>query len=179
LDPKKKRLTLIVFMEPGEDEEFKRTGTFCCKREPFADGMMEFARKTKKIPYSDRFVSIAVLREGEAPCGSAVSIYGESPSGGKPVYAILKPTTKLLSDIATVGDDDIRQILTQLAKRSKATVPYESLLKRIDNLTDLTIKKKVIAMRKRTFSRGTHDYTEARLNRCLQISEVKSWHECD
>ena len=172
-------MRLVVFMEPGEDEAFKRTGTFCCKREPFANGIMEFAQKEKKIPYSNRFVSIAVLREGEYPCESAASIYGESPSPGKPVYATLRLTRKLLSDITIVGDDDIRQIFTQLAKRWKATVPYESLLNRIDNLIGLTVEDKVIALRKRTLNRGTHDYTEARLNRCLRISEVKSWHECD
>jgi hypothetical protein len=175
----KKSLTLVVFMEPGEDERFERTGFFCCEREPFADGMMAFSKKIKKLPYSDTFVSIAVLREGEKICQSAASIYGDNALGGKPVYAVLKITRRLLQKTEIVGDDDVRQIFTQIAKRWRNKTPYDSLLKQIDNLKALTAEQKLIKLRKRTFNRGQHKYTEARLNRPLKFAEVKSWDICN
>lgn len=175
----KRSLTLVVFMEPGEDERFEQAGSFCCKREPFADGMIEFSRKMKKLPYCGTFVSIAVLREGEKICQSAASIYGDNPRAGKPVYAVLRITRKLLNKIEIVGDDDVRQLFTQIAKRWKNKTPYDSLLKRIDNLKRLTAEQKVRKLRKRTFNRGQHKYTEARLNRKLKRAEVKSWGTCE
>lgn len=175
----KRLLTLVVFMEPGEDEKFEQRGFFCCKREPFADGMIDFSKKMKKLPYCDRFVSIAVLREGEKICESAASIYGDTPCVGNPVYAVLKITRKLLKKIEIVGDDDVRQLFTQIAKRWKSKDPYDSLLKRLDNLKTLTAEQKLRKLRKRTFNRGQHKYTEARLNRCLKFAEVKSWGICD
>jgi hypothetical protein len=120
-----------------------------------------------------------VLRLGEEICESAASIYGENHPSDKPVYAVLKNTRKLLANIEIVGDDDVRQILTQIAKRWKNGVPYGPLLNRIDNLAKLTNEEKCRKMRKRTFDRGRHGYTEARLNRCLELAEVKSWGVCD
>jgi hypothetical protein len=174
-----KSLTLVVFMEPGEDEWFKHTGSFRCQREPFADGMMEFSKKTKKLPYGVKFVSITVLREGEEICQSAASIYGDNSCGGSPIYAVLKITRKLLEKIEVVGDDDVRQTFTEIAKRWKSKAPYDSLLKRIDDLRTLTAEQKLRRLRKRTFNRGQHKYTEARLNRALMLLEVKSWGKCD
>src|SRR5271165_4762696 len=177
--PHSNAVMLVVFMEPGEDEEFKRIGFFCCRREPFADGMSEFSRKTGKLPYSDKFVAITVLRFDEEICESTASIYGERHAGDKPVYAVLKNSRRLLADIEIVGDDDVRQIFTQIARRWKIREPYGSLLNRIDNLAKLTPEEKCRKMRERTFDRGHHEYTEARLNRCLELAEVKSWGVCE
>lgn len=75
---KDRRVKLVVFMEPGKEDEFEERGFFCCRREPYADGMEKFSKKTKQLPYSCKFVSIAVLRADEDICDSAASIYGNA-----------------------------------------------------------------------------------------------------
>jgi hypothetical protein len=177
----KEEVKLVVFMEPHERDEFERCGTFCCKPESTAALIKSFCRQTSRLPYNDHFVSIAVLRPDEEPCESGAAIYGfeDKPNISSIPYAILKQSPDLLNSIELVGDDDLKQILTLIAKLWNGKDQYESLMKRVKDLRSLPTDRKPGELLKWTYSRGPHKYSEARLNRCLTWQEVAKWSDCD
>ncbi len=177
----KEEVILVVFMEPQEKEEFERCGTFCCKPESTAARIKRFCQQTGRLPHSEQFVSIAVLRPDEKPCESGAAIYGfeDKPNISSIHYAILKQTPELLNSIELVGDDDLKQILTLIANLWDRKDQYESVMRRIKDLRSLPADLKPSELLKWTRSRGPHQYSEARLNRCLSWQEVADWEICD
>src|SRR5260370_30930096 len=144
---------LVVFMEPEEKEEFERCGTFCCKPESTAALIKSFCQKTSRLPYSDHFVSIAVLRPDEKPCESGAAIYGfeDKPNISAIHYATLKCTPELLNSIELVGDDDLKQILTLIAKVWNSNGQYESIMNRVRNLRSVPTERKPSELLKWTY----------------------------
>jgi hypothetical protein len=177
----KEEVMLVVFMEPQEKEEFERCGTFCCKPDSTAARIKKFCQQTGRLPYSEQFVSIAVLRPDEKPCKSGAAIYAleDKPSISSLHYAVLKQTPELLNSIELVGDDDLKQILTLIADLWDRRDQYESVMSRIQDLRSLPADLRPTELLKWTYSRGPHAYSEARLNRCLGSQEVADWEICD
>jgi hypothetical protein len=175
------RVKLVVFMEPEEKDTFEESGTFCCKRESTAPIILRFCKGTGSLPYSVEFVSIAVLRSDENPCDSGAAIYGleDSLSVSSLHYAVLKQTPEVLADIALVGDDDLKQILTLVSTRWENKEQYASVMGRVQDLRAFLPERKPSEMLRWTYHRGQHDYSEARLNRCLNWREVAEWGSCD
>jgi hypothetical protein len=122
-----------------------------------------------------------VLRPNEKPCESGAAIYGfeDKPKISSVHYAILKQTPELLNSLKLVGDDDLKQILTLIAKLWNGKGQYESVMNRVKDLRSLATERKPIELLKWTYSRGPHKYSEARLNRCLTWHEVAEWKICD
>jgi hypothetical protein len=152
-----------------------------CAPESTAFLITRFCERTKRLPYSARFVSIAVLRLQEDPCDSGATIYGveDKPSLAPIHYAVLKQSPELLACVELVGDDDLKQILTVIAKRWNNKEEYASVIRRAKDLRSLPVERRLSEMRKWTYSRGQRSYSEARLNRPLTWQEVTEWGICD
>jgi len=171
-------MTLIVFMEPDEKEAFLASGTFCCAPEDNAVRVKAFC-KTKGLPYPCPFVSIAVLNDDEEPCESHAQIYGFGATLAPPIYAILKTSDEVISAIALVGNDDLKQALDTMARRHRSRQPYDSILRNIKDLRNYSRHERLDIMLSLTRSRGSHGYTEARLNRPLSLGDVADWGICE
>lgn len=73
----------------------------------------------------------------------------------------------------------LKQILDEMSQRWQSGSLYGSMLKRIKDLRKFSFASKPEIMLKFTRRRGAHDYSEARLNRRLQLDEVEDWGKCD
>ncbi len=80
---------------------------------------------------------MAVLRLHLNPCQSGAAIYAfENQSSLSPLdYAILDQTPALLGSIDLVGDDDLKQILTRIAKFWGNHDQYKSMMHRVQDLS--------------------------------------------
>jgi hypothetical protein len=176
-----KAVKLVVFMEPQEKEDFKERGTFCCNPESTAADIEKFCKEKRRLRYSRSFVSMAVLRLHENPCLSGAAIYAfENQRGLSPLdYAILDQTPELLVSVDLVGDDDLKQILTRIAKLWANHDQYESMMHRVQDLSCFPPELRPRELHDWTGRRGPHGYSEARLNRPLKWQEVVQWGVCD
>lgn len=174
------RVRLVLFLEPSDQAIIEAGGEFCCESEPSAARIIEFCRRTGKLPYSRKFVSLAVIGAGENICESEARMYGDDSNIlGKTRYGIINTDQAVLESIDIVGRNDLRQLLTQLADRWKQQSPSDSLLRQVKDLRGKSIEQKWRALRWSTTGRGSHGYSEARLNRCLTLDDVCRWGECD
>ena len=176
-----KAVKLVVFMEPQEKKDFEARGTFCCKPESTAAAIEKFCREKRRLRYSRSFVSMAVLRLDENPCQSGAAIYALENQHrlSRLDYAILDQTPELLLSIDLVGDDDLKQILTRIAKLWANHDQYESMMRRVQDLSSLPAELRARELHDWTGRRGPHGYSEARLNRPLNWQEVAEWGVCD
>jgi hypothetical protein len=76
-------IVLVVHLEEPEMNEFRETGRYCCKPESGMDLVKSFCRSTRKLPYSETFVSIAAYRPEEIICESPATTYGDSTATKK------------------------------------------------------------------------------------------------
>jgi BMFP domain-containing protein YqiC len=119
-----------------------------------------------------------VYRPSEDICSSRATIYGESGSLKKSRYVKLM-VERVLKSIDVVARDDFRQVAVEIANRQKRGEPYESRMQQLRDMRSLSdTQQKIAALLWSTRDRGSHGYSEARLNRCLEEADVESWHKC-
>ncbi|MGB9078183.1 MAG: hypothetical protein WCC26_15185 [Terracidiphilus sp.] len=176
-------MKLIVFMEPEEREKFERTGKHVCKPEGRPEKLNRFIRKTNALSYpTENFVSIAVLRQEELPCGSGAHIYAlqERASVDALDYATIEHSELFLKSIVAVANDDLKQVVWRIAELWSTHGQWQSEFSRsVQDLRKVPNNRRQLEMIKWTWNRGEHGYSEARLNRPLLLSEVKEWGQCD
>jgi len=172
---------LVVFLEPEDKQLILEGKAFCCKSEQEASRIEDFSRRMRKLPYSRKFVSIAVIGPNEEICKSAARIYGDDYNGldRRTEYAILKTGDSVIDFINIAGRDDLRQLLSQISDRWKRHDLYDSLLRMTKDMRQMTRSEKLKALRWATVHSGNHDYSEARLNRCITADDVACWGSCD
>jgi len=172
---------LVVFLEPEDKKLILDGKSFCCESEQEAGRIEEFSRKTGKLPYSRTFVSMAVIGPNEDICKSAARIYGDDYDGlqGRTEYAVLKTGDTVMNDINIAGRDDLRQLLSQIADKWKRNGLNDSLLRMAKDMRPMTRGEKLEALRWATVHSGNHNYSEARLNRCIILDDVACWGSCD
>lgn len=173
---------LVVFMETADRDRVESDNhKFCCNPDPQAAQIEAFCRGTGHFVYSRTFVSIAVVGPNENICESVALMYGDADDDDdvfqKPQCAVLKP--EVICNIDMVGRDDLRQLLTEMANRWGRNHSVESHLGRARNLRPLSAAEKWEALLWATMERGSHGYSEARLNRCITSDDVDHWEECD
>jgi hypothetical protein len=151
------------------------------KPESNASRIQRFCKTTGLFRYSKAFVSIAVLPSDEDPCNSGAAIYTiENGSNLSHLdFAVLPLAKELLDSIEIVGNDDLKQVLNLIAGLWEKGQSYESELPRIKNLSLMNREDKHEATFALTRHRGQHNYSEARLNRALELKEVADWGTCD
>jgi len=171
---------LVVFLEPDDKQLILDGNAFCCKPEQEANRIEEFSRRTRKLPYSRKFVSIAVIGPNEDICKSSARIYGDDYDGleERTDYAVLKTSDSVIDFIDIAGRDDLRQLLSQISDKWKRSALYDSMLRMVRNMSSMDRSQKLDALRWATVHSGNHDYSEARLNRCLTADDVARWGSC-
>lgn len=163
-------------MEADEEELIKKGDRFCGKPEQQAAAIREFCTRTRALTYPERFVSAAVIRSGEDICSSGAAIYAQSLHSVAVRYAVLKES--ILPNACTVGNDDLLQLMTDSAKAWKKGANWKFLMRNIRNLVGETIESKRALLWWATGSRGSHDYSEARLDRYIGQCDIELWGGC-
>lgn len=174
--PDNSRVRLIVFFEP-KDEALIRQGKFCGEVESSADVIRQFCKQTHALTYPEHYVSAAVIRADEDIRSSGARIYAESRNSLAVRYAVLRDT--VLPNVCAVGNDDLLQLMTKIAKawRDK-TQNWRFLMRDIRNLIGESTPTKEEMLLWATRNRGNRDYSEARLNRCIGEDDVHKWGDC-
>jgi hypothetical protein len=171
-------MQLIVFMEPAERVAFQNSGFFCCRPEENAAKLKAICA-AEVLPYPEPFVSIAVLHDDELPCDSHAHIYGLAAELSALHFAILKTSDDVLNSIELVSNNDLKQRMNEMADRRRRHQPYGSLRKHVRDLRTLSTEQKFKEILGLSGVRGSHGYTEARLNRKLTLDDVVDWGTCD
>jgi hypothetical protein len=168
---------LIVFLDSDGEEVIKRGDKFCGKPEQTAAVIRNFCARTKALVYPEHYVSVAVIRSDERICSSGAAIYAQSLNSLAVKYVVLKQS--VLLDVCAVGNDDLLQLMTKIAKTWEAKQGnWKFLMRDVRNLVGESIASKEQLLLSATRNRGRHDYSEARLNRCIDQSDVEAWGDC-